>query len=472
MKVYRALLFSLLVFISAQIFSQVRLPAVLSSGMVLQQNDSVTLWGWSQPAEKIFIAQSWNNHVDSTVANNGGRWKLKIKTPVAGGPYSIEFKGYNTIELKDVMIGEVWLCSGQSNMEMNGQWGHLADINAELPKCATNNIRFFQISKTTSDYPQDNCDAKWVACDSNTLKSFSAVGYFFGKRLNKELNVPIGLINASWGGTPAEVWASADAVNSDPELKTSSDKLESYAWWPKTPGATYNGMLAPLFSYSIAGAIWYQGEGNTGVPLTYNHLFTTMIDSWRKAWNKDLPVYYVQIAPFTYGTTNQGNLIREQQTKTLQHNNVGMAVVTDLVDDTTDIHPKNKHEVGHRLAGWALADTYHKTGFPYKSPLYKNVEIKKDKAIISFDNVPTGLMAKDKKINAVQIAGADKIFYPADARIDNDKLIVFNKTVKQPVAVRFSYSNAAVGNLFSKEGLPVCPFRTDDWEVELVPVKK
>jgi sialate O-acetylesterase len=472
MKDQRVWLFSLLAFITASGFSQVRLPAVLSSGMVLQQNDSVALWGWSQPAEKIFVTTSWDNHVDSTIANNGANWKLKIKTPAAGGPYSIVFKGYNTVELKDVMIGEVWVCSGQSNMEMNWQWGHLPDINAELATCATNNIRFFQIPKTTSAYPQDNCAAKWETCDSNTLKSFSAVGYFFGKRLNKELNVPIGLINASWGGTPAEVWAEANAVNNNAELKASGDKLEEYAWWPKKPGLTYNGMLAPIFNYSIAGAIWYQGEGNTDAPYTYSHLFTTMIDSWRKAWNKNLPFYYVQIAPFTYGTTNQGNLIREQQTKTLQHGNVGMAVVTDLVDDTADIHPKNKHEVGYRLAGWALADTYHKTGFVYKSPFYKNIEIKKDKAIISFDNVPAGLMAKDKKINAVQIAGADKIFYPADAKIDNDKLVVSSKAVKQPIAVRFSYSNAAVGNLFSKEGLPVCPFRTDDWEVEMVPVKK
>lgn len=472
MKGLKLLALASFTILSFQSFSQVRLPAVLSSGMVLQQNDSVSLWGWSQPAEKIFVTTSWDNHTDSTIANNGARWKLKVKTPAAGGPYSISFKGYNTVELKDVLIGEVWLCSGQSNMEMNWQWGHLPDVNAEFPTCATTNIRFFQVPKTTSDYPQDNCDAKWESCDSNSLKSFSAVGYFFGKRLNKELNVPIGLINSSWGGTPAEVWTEAGAINDNAELKASDDKLEELAWWPKKPGMTYNGMLAPLFNYSIAGALWYQGEGNTAAPYTYSHLLTTMIDSWRKAWNKNLPFYYVQIAPFTYGTTNQGNLIREQQANAMQHNNVGMTVVTDLVDDTTDIHPKNKHEVGYRLAGWALAETYHKSGFAYKSPFYKNIEIKKDKAIISFDNVPTGLMAKDKKINAVQVAGANKVFYPADAKIDGDKLIVSSKIVKQPVAVRFSYSNAAVGNLFSKEGLPVCPFRTDDWDVEMVEVKK
>ncbi len=461
----------LVLFVALPCFSQVRLPSVLSSGMVLQQNDSVALWGWSQPAEKIFIKTSWNNRTDSVVGDNGAHWKIKIKTPAAGGPYSILLKGNNTIELTDVLIGEVWVCSGQSNMEMNEGWG-LPDVRSDLTTCENRGIRFFTISKSTSVYPQEDCNAKWVNCDSNTLKSFSAVGYYFGKKLNKELNVPIGLINASWGGTPAEVWTPADQVNNDPELKSSSDKLQEYAWWPRRPGATYNGMLSPVINFSIAGAIWYQGEGNTSAPTTYSHLLNTMIDSWRKAWNKNLPFYYVQIAPFTYGTTHAGDLIREQQTRTLQHGNVGMAVITDLVDDTTDIHPKNKHDVGYRLAGWALAETYHKPTNAYKSPVYKNIEIRKDKAVISFDNAPTGLMIKGKKIDAVEIAGEDKVFYPAEAKLDNDKLVVFNKTIKQPVAVRFSFNNAAVGNIFNKEGLPVCPFRTDDWVVEQKEVKR
>ncbi len=191
-----------------------------------------------------------------------------------------------------------------------------------------------------------------------------------------------------------------------------------------------------------------------------------MIDSWRKAWNKNIPFYYVQIAPFTYGDNFDGSLIREQQTKAMMHDNVGMVVTTDLVDDTTDIHPKNKHDVGYRLANWALAETYHKPGIVYKSPVYKSIDVQKDKAIISFDNVPTGLMAKGKNITTLLIAGADKKFYPASAKINNDKLIVWSKQVTQPVAVRFSFTNAGVGNLFSKEGLPVAPFRTDDWELD------
>ena len=225
-------------------------------------------------------------------------------------------------------------------------------------------------------------------------------------------------------------------------------------------------MLAPVTNFSIAGAIWYQGESNTAAPNTYGKLLTTMIDSWRAAWNKNIPFYYVQIAPYTYGNNFDGSLVREQQTKAMMHDNVGMVVTTDLVDDTTDIHPKNKHDVGYRLANWALAETYHKPGIVYKSPVYKSIDVQKGKAIISFDNVPAGLVAKGKNITALLIAGADKKFYPASAKIDNDKLIVWSKQVTQPVAVRFSFTNAGVGNLFSKEGLPVAPFRTDDWELD------
>jgi sialate O-acetylesterase len=447
-------------------YANIRLPAVLGSNMVLQQQSKVKLWGWAAPQEMIYVTTSWNNKTDSVKTTRDANWQLFVETPVAGGPFTITFKGENTITLDNVLIGEVWICSGQSNMEMSEQWG-LPDVRAELPTAAANkNIRFFYIPKTTSSTPQDDCKASWTLCDSNTLKAFSAVGFFFGKKLNTELNVPVGLINANWGGTPAEVWTPADLVNNDPELKASAEKLKPRDGWPHAPGVTFNGMLAPVTNFSIAGAIWYQGESNTAAPYTYSKLLTTMIDSWRKAWNKNIPFYYVQIAPYTYGDNFGGSLIREQQTKAMMHDNVGMVVITDLVDDTTDIHPKNKHDVGYRLANWALAETYHKGGIVYKSPVYKSMNVQKDKAIISFDNVPTGLVAKGKNITAFLIAGADKKFYPANAKINNDKLIVWSKQVTQPVAIRFSFTNAGVGNLFSKERLPVAPFRTDDWELD------
>jgi sialate O-acetylesterase len=350
-------------------------------------------------------------------------------------------------------------------MEMNYNWG-LPDVKAELSTCSNSNIRFFYIPKSTSLYPQDNCEGKWVSCDSNTLKSFSAVGYFFGKKINSSLNVPVGLINANWGGTPAEVWTEESSVTNNPELKAAAAKQQPFDWWPNAPGAAFNAMIAPVTNYSIAGAVWYQGESNTAAPDSYAKLLTAMIGSWRKAWKKDLPFYYVQIAPYTYETKFPSAIIREQQTKAMEFHNVGMVVITDLVDNIKDIHPKNKHEVGNRLAAWALAETYHQTGITYKNPVYKSMEIKKDNVIITFENAPAGLTVNGKIISELYIAGADKIFYPASSIIKNNQLIVSSKLVKQPVAVRFGFSSAAMPNLFSKEGLPVNPFRTDDWELD------
>jgi len=434
--------------------------------MVLQQQSTVKLWGWSNPAEKIWVTTSWDNKTDSVVASRDAQWVLEIKTPAAGGPYNIVLKGENTITLSNVLIGEVWICSGQSNMEMTDGWGGIPDIKAALPACANDKIRFFAVPKTTSLYPQDNCGGEWVYCDSNTLKAFSAVAYFFGRKINAALNVPVGLISSNWGGTPAETWTEPSAIDNSPALKASAAKLTPYDWWPYRAGATYNGMIAPLTNFSIAGAIWYQGEGNTSAPDTYAQLLTTMIGTWRKAWGKELPFYYVQIAPFTYENKFVSSIIREQQTKAMSYPNVGMVVVTDGVDNVKDIHPKGKQLVGERLANWALAQTYHQEGIVYKSPVYQSMEVQKNKAIIAFDNAPNGLMSKDKAVTELFIAGADKIFYPATAKIDNNKLIVWSPKVSQPVAVRFGFSNAAIGNLFSKEGLPVNPFRTDDWELD------
>lgn len=445
--------------------ADVRLPNIICSNMVLQQQSSVKLWGWADPAEKIYITTSWNNKTDSVVSTRDANWMLQVQTPAASGPYTITLKGNNSITLENVLIGEVWVCSGQSNMEMNYGWG-LPDIGAELPTCKNSNIRFFYIPKTTSITAQDNCGGKWVECDSNTLKSFSAVGYFFGKKLNNTMNIPIGLINSNWGGTSAEVWTEPTAVNNDAELKAASELQQPFDWWPYKPGNTFNGMIAPISNYNIAGAIWYQGEGNTAAPDTYAKLLTTMVSTWRKSWNKDFPFYYVQIAPYTYGNKYISAIVREQQTKAMTYPNMGMAVITDLVDNIKDIHPKDKHDVGYRLANWALAETYHKEVGAYKSPMYKSMEVQGNKAIISFDNVPNGLMAKDKAVTEVYVAGADKIFYPADAKIDLSKLVVTSKQVTQPAAVRFAFSNTAMANLFSKEGLPVNPFRTDNWDLD------
>lgn len=448
--------------------AEIRLPAIFSDNMVLQQQSNVTLWGWSAPGEKIFITHSWNKTTDSVQANGNANWKLSVQTPAAGGPYTITLKGSNTIVLKNVLVGEVWVCSGQSNMEWSSLNG-LPEMDKELPNSANPNIRLFHLPKTTANAPQENCAGTWKECNPENLKSFSAVAYFFGKKLQAELNVPIGLINTSWGGTPAEVWTPEEAITSSPVLKEAADKLVKTDWWPTTAGATYNAMIAPITNFNIAGAIWYQGESNTNTASSYDALMRTMIDSWRKAWNKEIPFYYVEIAPFKYGSKNIGALLREAQTKTMQHPKTGMVVITDLVEDIKDIHPRQKQGVGNRLAGWALAETYNKTGGVYKSPMYKNLEINKNKATVYFDNAADGLVLKqgDKKAVEFYIAGEDKNFLPADVKIEGDHVILTNKQIKTPVAVRFAFSNTGIGNIFNKAGLPVNPFRTDSWDVDV-----
>jgi sialate O-acetylesterase len=442
--------------------AQLRLPAVISSSMVLQQKDSATIWGWAAPASKVYVTTGWNGQTDSTTTDNGAQWRLRVMTPAAGGPYDITIKSDTTITLKDVLIGEVWVCSGQSNMEMSYSWGEKS-IGEELPTAHNKNIRFFQVPRITSQFPQDDVKAKWTVCDSNTIKTFSAVGYFFGKRLNKELDVPVGLINSSWGGTPAEVWTPAEYVEKDPVLKAAADKLSVQPWWPNIAGRTFDAMIYPLTQFDIAGAIWYQGEANTGTSSTYTELLTTMIDSWRDAWKKNLPFYYVQIAPFDYGEGNTGALLQEAQTRAMKHPNVGMVVITDLVDSVTNIHPSHKKEVGNRLAGWALAETYKKPGISYKSPMFKSAEIQKNKMVLSFDNAPNGLRATSKHIEGFYIAGEDGQWQAAQAKIENDRITVWSKKVRDPKYVRFGFANTLIGNVFSAEGLPLTPFRTDNF---------
>lgn len=446
----------------ANTLAAIRLPSVISSNMVLQQQSQATFWGWADPSEKIFISASWKSSVDSLSTPSDGRWKIKISTPAAGGPYTITLKGHNTIVLENVMIGEVWVCSGQSNMEMS----NTKQIMDELPNSLNNNIRLFHIPRTTSDYRQDNCEGTWQVCNAESLRGFSAVGYFFGKKLQKDLNIPIGLIESAWGGTPVEVWTPPDVIENDPVMKEAAAKLPATPWGPHKPGVIYNAMIAPVTNYAIAGTVWYQGEGNAGIPLSYQKTFTGMIGSWRKAFEKDFSFYYVQIAPYKYGRKYEGALVMEQQTKTLSCPNTGMVVITDLVEDINDIHPKNKYDVGIRLANLALAETYKQSIPVSKSPMFKNMEINKDKVSLFFDNAPNGFMTKgNEKPTEFYIAGDDKAFLPAEVKIQKDKIIVSNKQIQNPVAIRFSFSNTGMSNLFSKEGLPVTPFRTDNWEV-------
>ena len=463
--------FASLILISHTAFAQLRMPAIFGDHMVLQQQSEVAIWGWSGPTEEVTVTGSWNLDPIKTKAHNSAMWNATLKTPSAGGPYTITIKGNNELILRDVMIGEVWICSGQSNMEWSVNSG-AGDAAEDMPNANFPEIRLFQVNKSSADFPQVRGEGQWQLCTPETMKGFSAVGYFFGKKLFTILKIPIGLINSSWGGTPAEVWTPKESVESDPTLKLSAAQLKDVPWGPRDPGVVYNGMINPLVPYGIAGAIWYQGEGNAIAPLTYQQLMKTMIESWRNSFKKDFPFYYVQIAPYKYGRQNEGVLIREQQAKMLSVPKTGMIVISDVVDNLEDIHPKFKKPVGERLANYALGDTYKRPILGYQSPVYKSMLVERGRIKISFDYAQIGLISQGGDPKQFEIAGEDRKFYPAMAKIDGGSVTVFAKEVKNPVAVRFCWSNTAVPNLFNKEGLPVSSFRTDTWDMEMSPVEE
>jgi sialate O-acetylesterase len=459
----------ILILHSLQSTAQVRVPAIFSDHMVLQQQNDVTIWGWAGPGEEVTVTASWDKYKEQVMkvkTMNTAIWKTSLKTPAAGGPYTISIRGSSDVVLKDVMIGEVWICSGQSNMEWSVNNGSL-DAKEEMPKANFPEIRLFQVNKSSADFPEVRGEGQWQLCTPESMKGFSAVGYFFGKKLHADLKIPIGLINASWGGTPAEVWTPRERVEMDPELKASASLLKESEWWPHSPGAAYNAMIRPIAPFNIAGVIWYQGEGNTIAPSTYQKLMKAMIESWRSDFGKDFPFYYVQIAPYTYGRKFEGALIREQQCKMLSIPKTGMVIISDEVDDVTNVHPKMKKPVGDRLANYALADTYKRPLLGYQSPVYKSMQVDKGKAKILFEYAQIGLISHNGDPTQFTIAGEDRKFYPAVAKIDGGVVIVSAKEVKTPVAVRFCWDNTSIPNLFNKEGLPVSIFRTDDWELDM-----
>lgn len=457
-------------FASLNVFGNVRLPAIIGSHMVLQQNTKVTIWGWCDSGEKIQLKASWDTATYATTGTWAAKWSIQLQTPVAGGPYTVSIKGNNAILLEDVMIGEVWVCSGQSNMEMSVAWG--LPYEEEVSKANNTRIRFFHIPKTTAEYPQEDVKARWVVCNPGDLKNFSAVGYFFGKKLNENLNLPVGLIHSSWGGTPAEAWTPKEAVEGDPALKEAAGQLRQNPWWPVVPGAAYNGMIYPITNYSIAGAIWYQGESNVGTAATYASLFTNMISAWRKAWHREFPFYFAQIAPYAgYGDSSGSAFLREAQTKSLELSGTGMVLTSDLVDNINDIHPKMKKEVGERLANYALGESYGKKDIAYKIPMYKSLRVEKDKLRISFSNAENGLISKGA-LKEFFIAGEDRKFVPAEVKIEGNSVVVWSREVAKPVAVRFGFRNGALLNLYNKEGVPVNLFRSDDWPVHITVGKK
>jgi sialate O-acetylesterase len=452
--------FAFFLLISTTMMANVSLPNIFGDNMVLQRNSEVKIWGWANPKEEIRLISSWNHQEYKVAANNQAQWELKIKTPEAGGPFTISIKGYNEVVLKNILIGEVWVCSGQSNMEMSASWG--IDNGEEEAKNATNpNIRFFTVPKLTATTPQNNLLGSWTESTPETMKNFSAVGYFFAKRLREDLkNVPIGLISSNWGGTPAEIWMPEEVVNNDPLLLENAKKLNEQEYGPRQPGRAYNAMIYPFVGFKIGGTLWYQGESNVG-SLVYDKTLSALITSWRKAWQDEFPFYFVQIAPYKTGSNNFSNVIvRNSQRKILKEVPKTGMVLTSDISDTIDIHPKNKKDVGIRLANLALANTYKTNANLVNGPLYKAFKVEKNKGIVSFDYTE-GLHFKNKTSNQFELAGADGIFYTAEASIKNNQVIVTSKKVLVPVKARFAWGNTIQSDLFNKANLPASCFTSE-----------
>jgi sialate O-acetylesterase len=464
--------------------AEVKLPAVLNSHMVLQQGMPAPIWGWAEAGEKVTV--SFAGQTKTTAADKDGKWQIKLDALKANAKgQSLTIAGTNKIELTDVLIGEVWICSGQSNME----WRITGALNPKEEVANSNHpqIRLFDVQgHVVNARPQENCKGVWAVCSPKTSGSFSAVGYYFGRALQKKLNVPIGLVGSNWGGTRIEPWVTLDGFKSIPELAKETkivedNRAKNGKVGGGTPGAICNAMIYPLAPFAMRGGIWYQGESNGNEGVTYYHKKKALINGWRKLFNPNLAFYWVQLADFRKATDDPKGgdgwaRIREAQRKALDVPGTGMAVITDIGADR-DIHPKNKQDVGGRLAAWALHQTYELSDVVPSGPMYKSIKVEKGAIRISFTKVSvgSGLMVgkkeglkptaqvTDGKLARFAISGADKVWHWADATIDGATVVVKSDKVAAPVAVRYAYSmNPKGANLYNKEGMPASPFRTDD----------
>lgn len=485
--------------------ADLKLPAIFGDNMVLQRGVACPVWGTANAGEKVTV--SFLGQKKEATANADGKWMAKLDSLTAGGPYELTIAGGSTITLKNVMVGEVWVCSGQSNME----WPLKAARDGMKAAEESHNpmIRLFTVVKNNNIKPASDVKGNWAECDSDVAKDFSAVGYYFGRELQKELNVPIGLIHTSWGGTPIEVWLSRRAMSADADMKQYIDNYDKRSAQyeaalseynaqvtaakkaaaekpeatdkkdekpapkpPQGPGLApnvlYNNMIAPLLPYAIGGTIWYQGESNAGQAYLYRKQMPAMIKQWREDFAcGEFPFLMVQLANFmdrnTEPTDTPWAELREAQTMTARSTpKTGMAVIIDI-GEAKDIHPKNKEDVGKRLALAAEAIGYGRK-IVYSGPLYDSMKAEGNQVRLTFNHVGGGLIAQGSEaLKGFAVAGADKKFVWADAKIESDTIVVSSSAVAQPVAVRYAWADNPECNLYNKEGLPASPFRTDDW---------
>jgi sialate O-acetylesterase len=463
---------SILVVIFSAFFVQAetKLPSILGSHMVLQQGEKCPIWGWDEAGTGVTVSFADQTH--TTKAGKDGRWQVSLNAmKVNAKGAALTIKGSSTVKLEDVLVGEVWLCSGQSNME----WRVVQSANSKEEIANANHplIRHIKIPHKLSPKPQDNVPSSgWQPCTPKVVANFTAVGYYFGRHLHEKLNVPIGLIGSNWGGTRIEPWTPPVGFKSVPALKKDfADKLEQFASANPgrgTPSHMYNAMIHPLLPYTIKGALWYQGESNNGEGMLYHEKMKALIAGWRSVWNNpELPFYYVQLAPFRYGSDNDPRLpgIWQAQLETLKVPHTGMAVTTDITT-LRNIHPPNKQDVGKRLALWALTKDYgKKLKGQYSGPIFSKMDHAegKESLTVHFQKDSTGgLTTNDKKpVSHFEIAGKDGKWHPAKATIVyGDHLIVKSDAVKSPVHVRFGWHQMAEPNLVNGAGLPASPFST------------
>ena len=474
---------SLLLSTFLHIYAEVKLPAIFSDGMVMQQQTNANLWGTATPNKRVTVMTGWDRKKYVTTADKNGEWQLSVSTPSAGGPYKITFddgtkdngaKNNDTkTVLNNILIGELWLCSGQSNMEMPMKGFKnqpVENANMDILHSKNPKIRLFTVKRTSSITPQTDVIGSWQEANPVSVRDFSATAYYFGRLVNELLEVPVGLVVTSWGGSACEAWMKADWLKAFPEAKIPQTEADIKSK-NRTPTVLYNGMLHPLIGMTMKGVIWYQGEDNYNRSHTYADMFATLINGWRAEWQQgEFPFYYCQIAPYDYGIiTEKGKevinsaYLREAQAKVEQKvTNCGMAVLLDAGMEK-GIHPAKKQVAGERLALLALTKTYGIKGVNGESPYYKSIEIKNDTVIVSFERAEMWISGKNCfESKLFEVAGEDKVFYPAKAWIERSKILVKSEKVSHPVAVRYGFHNYVEGDVYC-DGLPLGSFRSDNW---------
>jgi sialate O-acetylesterase len=455
--------------------AQVILPKILGNGMVLQRNQSIPIWGTAKPGEKVSV--KFKTQSKSTITDQAGKWIVMLDAMQASAkPATLTIKGSNRIELHNILVGEVWLCSGQSNMQYEMRKNSkvkkpdTSTTNSpvdELERAHNSNIRIFLVTPKNLQKP-DSTNSGWSIAEDSALRAFSAAGYFFAKNLNHDLNVPVGIISSAVSGSRIEPWVSSDAFDAIPYFKANNVKIDG------DPGKFYNKMIEPLAPFALKGFLWYQGESNCflGETITYTYKMEALINSWRRLWsNSNLPFYYVQIAPYYYSqgkgpvsyTEYTEPELREAQTMALKIPHTAMIVTTDLNDDLKNIHPPFKWEIGRRLELQALTNTYNQKQLVSSGPMYKSMKTSANKIILEFNSVGNGLVSHNgKPLSDFIIAGIDGKFVSADATIIGNTIEVSAPSVTVPVAARFAWSESAQPNFYNRNGLPAVPFRTDN----------